>query len=153
MVFHHLTLFIVSLIHTAQIVKHINISYQINLLSRTGSFLICYLEYIAVGLGGVTRCVIMNRTIKSVAILDRAESSYGYTDITSWPLPKPSWLYHHTWTTPPIAKAGLDVIWSHLLFVQEVWHTQKSLAMLSPYLRNWSLYLFSNNFHTLSWPI
>ena len=25
--------------------------------------------------------------------------------------------------------------------------------MLPPYLGNWSLHLFSNNFHTLSWPI
>lgn len=71
--------------------------------------MICYLEYVAVGLNGMIKGLKRKRVIESVAVFDRAESSYIHSDITSWPLPKPSSciIIHELYL---LTKAGLDVI-------------------------------------------
>ena len=71
--------------------------------------MVCYLEYVAVGLNGMIKGLKRKRVIESVAVFDRAESSYVYSDITSWPLPKPSSciIIHELHL---LTKAGLDVI-------------------------------------------
>ena len=75
--------------------------------------MICYLEYVAVGLNGAIKGfdneLLRKRVIESVAVFDRAESSYVHSDITSWPLPKPSSciIIHEPHL---LTKAGLDVI-------------------------------------------